>query len=83
MTRNEVVERLGTIFKDIFDDSNLIIAESLSPNKVDAWDSINHINILHAVQKEFQIQFKLDELHKLNDFKLIVDAIVKKLMDNS
>lgn len=81
MTRDEVVERLGKIFKDVFDDSSLIIAESLNPNKVDAWDSINHINILHAVQEEFQIQFKLGELHQLNDFKAIVEAIVKKIKD--
>ena len=79
MTREEIINRVGKIFKDIFDDSSLVISEHLSPDQIDSWDSLNHINLLTAVQQEFHIKFELSELHRLNDVKTMVDAIVNKV----
>ncbi|AHE68148.1 acyl carrier protein [Legionella oakridgensis] len=78
MTREDVVRRMQEIFRDIFNDSSLIVSEHLNTGDIDYWDSLNHINLLSAIQQEFHVTFELNELHDLNNVGAIVDSILKK-----
>lgn len=82
MNREMALGRIKEIFIDVFDDSSLIITEHLSTEDVDHWDSLNHINLLSAIQQEFQVTFELSELHSLKNIGAIIDSILKKLTDN-
>ena len=65
MTREEVFNKVENIFKDIFDDSILSIEDSTNSDDIEEWDSLSHINLIVAIEKEFKVQFNLDELQKL------------------
>ena len=34
------------------------ITDTLSPDTADTWDSLNHINLLGALEEEFGVQFQ-------------------------
>lgn len=78
MSRGNVVIRTQEIFRDIFDDHSLVIYDSLSANELGNWDSLNHINLLGAIQREFNIKFALSELQHLNNVGAIIDLILRK-----
>jgi len=79
MTKNEVLERLQPIFRDVFDDDTLEINESTDADDIEEWDSFNNINLVASIEKEFKINFTLDELQDLEDVGAMADLIVKKV----
>lgn len=78
MKRQELFEIVQEIFRDIFDDENLILEESTNSNDIDDWDSLNHINLVVAIERENKIKFNFDELTTLKDVGAMLDLILSK-----
>ena len=79
MTREEIFNQVQDIFRDIFDDQTLAIENSTSSEDIEDWDSMNHINLVSAIEKQFSIRFPLGELQRLNDVGALLDLIMQKL----
>jgi acyl carrier protein len=79
MTREEVFNSVQDIFRDIFDENDLVIRNSTNSNEIEDWDSLNHINLVSAIEKEFKIKFALGELMVLKDVGAMVDLMLEKL----
>ena len=48
-------------------------------NEVEDWDSLNHIEIVVAVEKHFKIKFNFAELQKFQNVGQMCDNILVKL----
>lgn len=79
MTREEIFTSVQDIFRDIFDEDELIINDSTNSDEIEEWDSLNHINLVSAIEKEYKIKFALGELMILKDVGAMVDLMVEKL----
>ena len=79
MNRKELFEKIQEIFRDIFDDDQLNIKESTNSSNIDDWDSLNHINLVVAIESELNIKFNLDELSTLKDVGAMIDLILIKM----
>jgi len=73
------MNKVAQIFRDIFDDEELIINDNTCADDIDDWDSIEHINLILAVEKEFSIKFDMNEIARLKSVGEIVRAIESKL----
>ncbi len=56
MTKQEVIQQLQPIFREVFMDESLNISEDLTAENVEAWDSLSHIDMIIRVEEEFQIK---------------------------
>lgn len=79
MDRETILVRLEEIFRDIFDDPALKISESTNSSDISDWDSLNHINLISAIEKKFQIRFALGELQTLKNVGQMADLMITKL----
>jgi len=79
MTREEVFNGVQDIFRDIFDEDDMVINNATSSDEIDDWDSLNHINLVSAIEKEFKIKFALGELMALKDVGDMIDLMMEKL----
>jgi len=79
MNREEVSAKIQDIFRDIFDDDDLLITDKTDANDIATWDSLNHINLVNSVEKEFGVKFALGELESLKDVGAMIDLTIKKL----
>ena len=79
MTREDIFDGVQDIFRDIFDDVDLIIHDSTNSDEIEDWDSLNHINLVSAIEKEFNIRFTLAELSELKDVGEMIDLIFAKI----
>lgn len=70
-----VEHRLQRIFTDVFALPAEHIRPETSPEMIESWDSVNHLNLVLAMEQEFDVQFTPEEIEQL----LSVDAIVKLL----
>ncbi len=75
----DTLERLQPIFKDVFDDDGLRIERSSNADTVEGWDSLAHVNLVAATEKEFGVRFTLGELEELKNVGEMIDLIERKL----
>ena len=78
MTREEVFNRVQDIFRDIFDEDDMVINDKTNPDDVEDWDSLNQINLVSSIEKEFKIKFSIGELVALKDVGAMVDLMIEK-----
>jgi acyl carrier protein len=79
MTREELFDGVQDIFRDIFDEDDMVIEDKTNSDDVEEWDSLNHINLVSAIEKEFEIRFALGELMALKDVGAMIDLMTEKL----
>ena len=75
----DILEKLEIIFRDVFDDENIILTNETTANDIEDWDSLAQINLVVAIKKEFKINFDLEEVSKYKNVGDMVNAIEKKL----
>lgn len=76
---SDIITQLQPIFRDIFENDDLNISRDSNANTVDGWDSLAHINLVVAIEQEFEIRFALGELEAMKNVGEMVDLIEKKL----
>ena len=79
MERNEIVEKLTAIFREVFVDSSLVLNEEMTSNDVEKWDSLTHMLMISTVEERFGVKFKLKELNKLKRVGDIIDTLSEKV----
>jgi acyl carrier protein len=55
-------ERVQAIFRDVFDDPKLVLQYGMKASDAPEWDSLNHINLIVALETEFNVTFDEDEI---------------------
>tara|TARA_B100000674_G_C37243174_1_gene646653 strand:+ start:159 stop:401 length:243 start_codon:yes stop_codon:yes gene_type:complete len=79
MTQRDIFIEVQQIFRDIFDDQELIIDNNTNSDSVDNWDSLNHINLVVAIERKFEIKFKLGELQNLKNVGEMINLLKEKI----
>lgn len=75
MEKNEILNKLQEIFRDIFDSDNLIISEDTTAEDIDEWDSLSQISLVCALEEDFDVKFSLNELQELKSVKNIIKIL--------
>jgi len=57
-----VLEKLTAIFREVFDDEDIVIGPETTANDIEGWDSLSHVNLIVAVEARFNIRFNKKEL---------------------
>ncbi len=78
MTHEEVLGIVRGIFRDVFDDEDLIVEDSTNSSDIEDWDSLEHITLVVSMEKEFDLKFDLKEVNKLENVGQMVDLIISK-----
>ena len=78
MTREEVFERLNKVFRDVFDDDDITVTETTTSADIDDWDSLEHINLVAAVEQEFGMKFTMGQVVTMKNVGEMVDIILHK-----
>ena len=77
MEFNEVMGLLHPIFRDVFDDDELVIETKTTANDIDGWDSLTHIRLVISIEKAFDIRFTAAEISDLENVGEMVELIVR------
>jgi acyl carrier protein len=74
-----MIERLTKVFRQVFDDNSIELSTNLTANDIDGWDSLSHINLLIAIELEFGIEFKQNEIQTFENVGELIQSIQKKV----
>jgi acyl carrier protein len=62
-----IITGLTAVFRDVFDDDELVLRPDLTADDVDGWDSLAHIRLILSVQKKFGVKFSPIEMNRLKN----------------
>ena len=67
-----VLEKIQPIFRDFFDDEELIVTESTTAADVEDWGSFAQMQIVMSIEAMFGMKFSTDEV---TEFKNVGDMV--------
>ena len=79
MNEKQILKRLNYIFQEVFDDDSLVVDRYTTADDIDDWDSLEHITLISAVESEFRMRFKMNEVSTMKNVGEMVDAIEESI----
>lgn len=72
----EIRERLNKVFREVFNDDSIEIFDKMTARDIPDWDSLMHITLIVAIEKEFKVRFNAAQIGKLENVGEMVDLII-------
>ena len=79
MSREDVLSKVNDIFKDAFDNEDLVIGFQTTANDVEGWDSLMQMNLIEMIEDEFGMRFDMDEVVGMANVGVMVDIILSRI----
>lgn len=79
MNRNEVLEKVAEVIRDVFDDEDILVTDDTVANDVEGWDSLMHITLIGTIEDEFDIKFAMKDVVGMENVGQMVDLIMEQL----
>lgn len=78
MKKEEIYEKLNEVFQEVFDDASILVSEGTTADDIEDWDSLEHINLVVAVEKEFGIKFNMGEVNQFKNVGEMAEVIAAR-----
>ena len=75
----EIYERLNSVFRDIFDDETIEVNANTTSSDIEDWDSLEHINLIVAIEQEFGMKFNMNEVTTMKNVGEMVEIIKSRM----
>jgi acyl carrier protein len=76
---NAVFARIQRIVADVFSLPVDGITTDSSPDTMEMWDSLQHLNLVLAIEQEFDVVFTPEQIEEMLSVELIVALLEEKL----
>ncbi|NTW69008.1 MAG: acyl carrier protein [Chlorobiaceae bacterium] len=81
LLNSDVIIKLRTIFREIFDDDTMHIAPSTMREDIEDWDSVAHIKLVLAIEEEFAVRMSTEEVSSVKSVAGFMKAIERHFCD--
>ena len=71
------VKKYSEIFKTALNVGDDKVNENLKYNEIDEWDSIGHMTLMAALEEEYKISLKTDDIVDFSSFKKGIEILKK------
>lgn len=71
----EIRDKIQDIIRMVMGDDSIIASDKLSAKDVENWDSMNHINLMVAIETEFEIRFSNEAISELENVGQLISLI--------
>ena len=76
-----VEARVKRMVADVLNISAARVTREMSPQSVDNWDSVQHLNLVLAMESEFGVSVPPEDIDKLRTVGDIIDAVERMQND--
>ena len=78
LMKNKLEDRIKNIMSAVFEIPEEQIKDNSSPDTIESWDSLRHMNLIVALEEEFKVELTDDEILDMMNYRSIESIIVKK-----
>ena len=79
MEKTEILAKLQEIYRDVLDNEDIALTNETTADDIDEWDSLTHVQLVVAIEKDFKIKFTSKEILSWQNVGNLVDCIANKL----
>jgi acyl carrier protein len=79
MDKAAILQRVNAVFIDVLDNDKIVLTNETTASDVDEWDSLNHIQLVVAIEKDFKLRFTSREIQSWKNVGEMVDSISTKI----
>jgi acyl carrier protein len=72
-------EEIRKVMAAVFGINTALITDGATPDSIEQWDSLRHMNLVLALEDEFGVRFPEDEIDGLVSFPAIEQSLRKLL----
>ena len=70
--------RIKKVMSDVFNIGVDSINSDSSPDNIENWDSLKHMNLIVALEEEFEVEFDDEEIVDSMNYALILNIVSNK-----
>lgn len=74
----QLTEQIRQLVADILEVPLERIGPMSSPDDIETWDSLRHLNLILAVEQQFSMQFSPEEIEQMLSVELIESLVEEK-----
>ena len=78
MEQNNCLVKVQEIFRDVLDNEDIVLDMQTTADDIEELDSLSHIQLIVAIEKEFKIKFTSREILSWNNVGEMIEAILHK-----
>ncbi len=78
MNKEQIYKELDEIFQDVFDNKEIHVTESTTAKDIEDWDSLEHINLVVAIENHFGIKFNMNQVTSMKNVGEMVEVILEQ-----
>ncbi|MEM7025116.1 MAG: acyl carrier protein [Pseudomonadota bacterium] len=71
-------QKLAEIVSELFDLEPASVEDTLTPEDVELWDSLNHLRLVTAVEQEFGVKLSTSEIESIVNLAVLRDLIEQR-----
>ena len=80
MQPDAIYARLTEIFRDVFDDEEIVLRPDTTAKDIPEWDSLSHVRLVLTVQQKFGIKFSAAQTSNLKNVGEFVSLIATRVV---
>ena len=81
MDKKKYSNEIKSIMASVFNIKKSKIKDDSSPDSIEFWDSLKHMDLILALEEEFKINFSYEEIGEMINFKIINLILNQKIDD--
>ena len=78
MENEAILKKLNEVFGEVFDIDDVVVTRATVADDIEEWDSLEHINLISAVESTFKMKFKMKEVSTMKNVGEMVDIIAER-----
>ena len=79
LTFSSLASRIYGIASDVFNVPISQIGPESSPETIESWDSVHHLNLILALEQAFNLQLEPVEIDRMNSMNAVFAILSEKL----
>ena len=81
MTNHDLEHDLCGIFQVVFAAQEVNCIQQANSSSLEKWDSLGHINLVLAIEQQFNIKFSMDEIAEMVSFEKVKEMVELKIKE--
>jgi acyl carrier protein len=79
MGKGEILKKVNGVFVDVLDNDKIVLKNETTSGDVVEWDSLHHLQLVVAIEKQFKIRFTSHEIQSWKNIGEMVDSISARI----
>ena len=75
MSREEILEKVNEVFREVFEDDSIIVKDETTADDIEEWDSLMHITLVSEIENAFGFKFKMKDVVGMKNVGEMLDII--------